>query len=328
MERVGDTVPGAATEDRAPLRTWNMEDSLCFFGGSIRPMSEAKVSVAAPGLNYGIGCFEGIRAYWNRDDNQLYALKLCEHYERFAQSCAMLKIGLQHTVEELCELTLEILRRNEYREDVYIRPLAFKGGSSIKLMLRGVPDDLAIYTFPFGNYVDISSGLNVCVSSWRRISDNAIPARSKVTGAYINSALAVDDALEAGFDESIFLTADGHVSEGSSCNVFLVRGGKLVTPPVTADILEGITRAAVMQVAQESLGLEVVEREVDRSELYVAEEVFFCGTGVQVSPVVRIDGRTIGTGRPGEITGRLQEAYFAAARGQDDRYRDWLAPVY
>ncbi len=328
MQTSQDVQAAATTEDRVPLKTWSLEDSLCFFGGTIRPMREAQVSVATPGLNYGTGCFEGIRAYWSEQHGQLYTLKLREHYERLAQSCAMLKIQLHHSVDELCEVTLEILRRNEYREDVYVRPLAFKGGASIKLGLRGVPDELTIFTFPFGNYVDISSGLNVCVSSWRRINDNAIPARSKVTGAYINSALAVDDALEAGFDEAIFLTSDGHVSEGSSCNVFIVRGGKLITPPVTADILEGITRDAVIQVARESLGLEVTERDIDRSELYVAEEVFFCGTGVQVSPVTRVDGRAIGTGRPGEITGRLQEAYFAAVRGADDRYQNWLTPVY
>ncbi len=328
MAQLQDTPSTAATEDSVPLKTWSLEDSLVFFNGRICPMREATVSVAAPALNYGTGCFEGIRAYWNPDAGQLYALKLREHYERFTQSCRMLKIDLPHSVDELCDVTLEILRRNEYREDVYIRPLAFKGGASIKLRLRGVPDEFAIFTFPFGNYVDITAGLSVQVSSWRRISDNAIPARSKVTGAYINSALAVDDALEAGFDEAIFLTADGHVSEGSSCNVFLVRDGKLITPPVTADILEGITRLAVMQVARDTLGLEVVERDVDRTELYVADEIFFCGTGVQVSPVTKVDGRAVGIGRPGDLTTRLQQAYFEAARGSDPRYADWLTPVY
>ncbi len=328
MAHVVPTQPAAATEDSVPLKAWSLEDSLCYFDGAIRPMRDAKVSVAAPALNYGTGCFEGIRAYWNAEQEQLYVLKLREHFDRMAQSCRMLKIAMPLPVEELCEVTLEILRRNEYREDVYIRPLAFKGGASIKLALTGVPDEFAIFTFPFGNYVDITAGLSVCVSSWRRINDNAIPARSKVTGAYINSALAVDDAHDAGFDEAIFLTADGHVSEGSSCNVFLIRGGTLVTPPVTSDILEGITRDAVMQVAREALGLGVVEREVDRSELYVAEEVFFCGTGVQVSPVTKVDGRAVGTGQPGEITLRLQEAYFRAVRGQDERYRQWLTGVY
>lgn len=328
MGQATDTNHAAATEDQAPLKAWSLEESWCYFAGDIRPMAEATVSVAAPGLNYGTGCFEGIRAYWSADDGQLYALKLREHYARFAQSCRMLKIGLPHSVQELCDLTLELLRRNAYREDVYIRPLAFKGGDSIKLMLRGVPDELAIFTFPFGDYVDTQAGLSVCVSPWQRISDNAIPARSKVTGAYINSALAVDDAREAGFDEAIFLTADGHVSEGSSCNVFLLRGGALVTPPVTSDILEGITREAVMQLAREALGLEVVERVVDRSELYVADEVFFCGTGVQVSPVTRVDGRSVGSGQPGETTLALQSAYFDAVRGRDARYRGWLTPVY
>jgi len=305
-----------------------LERSLGYFGGAIVPMAEAKVSVATHGLNYGTGCFEGVRAYWNAEADQLYVMKLREHFERFSKSCEMLKIRDRPSTDELCEITLELLRRNEYREDVYIRPLAFKTSTSIKLMLRGVPDEVTIFTFPFGNYVDITSGLNVSVSSWQRINDNAIPARSKVTGAYINSALAVDDALEAGFDETIFLTADGHVSEGSSCNVFLLRGGKLVTPPVTADILEGITREAIIELAEQELGLSIIERPVDRSELYVADEVFFCGTGVQVSPVTRVDGRSVGTGRPGSLTVRLQRAYFRAVRGQDGRYSSWLTPVY
>ena len=315
-------------ENAAPAPAWSLEKSLCYFGGQILPMADAKVSVATHALNYGTGCFEGIRAYWNAEDEQLYVLKLREHYERFARSCKMLKITLTPTVDELCEVTLELLRRNGYREDVYIRPLAFKAAPTIKLMLRGVADDLAIFTFPFGNYIDISSGLNVCVSPWRRINDTAIPARAKVTGAYINSALAVDDALEAGFDEAIFLTADGHVSEASSCNLFLLRGGKLITPPVTADILEGITRQAIMELAADVLGLDVVEREVDRSELYVADEIFFCGTGVQVSPVTKVDGREVGDGKPGSVTAEVQRAYFRAVRGQDARYREWLQPVY
>lgn len=305
-----------------------LDASWGYFRGSIVQMSEAKVSVATHGLNYGTGCFEGIRAYWNAEQEQLYALKLREHYERFLKSCGVLRIAAMETVEQLCDISLELLRRNEYREDVYIRPLAFKAGATIKLMLRNIADEVSIFTIPMGNYVDISAGLNVSISSWRRISDNSVPARCKVTGSYVNSALAIDDALEAGFDETIFLTADGHVSEGSSCNVFLLRNGRLVTPPVTADILEGITRESVIRLASDRLGLGVVEREVDRSELYAADEVFFCGTGVQVSPVTRVDGRPVGTGSPGPVALGLQEAYFRAVRGEDPAYSDWLLPVY
>lgn len=305
-----------------------LESSWGYFRGRIVRMSEAKVSVAAHGLNYGTGCFEGIRAYWNADQGQLYALKLREHYERFLRSCSVLKIAVRETADELCDISLELLRRNEYREDVYIRPIAFKAGATIKLMLRNIADEVSIFTIPMGNYVDISAGLDVSVSSWRRISDNSIPARCKVTGAYVNSALAIDDALEAGFDETIFLTAEGHVSEGSSCNVFLLRQGRLITPPVTADILEGITREAVIQLAADRLGLPVVEREVDRSELYLADEVFFCGTGVQVSPVTRVDGRPVGSGTPGPVALELQDAYFRVVRGEDSAFTHWLLPVY
>jgi branched-chain amino acid aminotransferase len=228
-------------------------------------------------------------------------------------------------VDELCEITLEILRRNAPREDTYIRPLAYKAAESVGVKLA-VDDELSIFTVPMGNYVELT-GLKVCVSSWRRTPDTAIPARGKFTGSYINTALAVDEAQRAGFDDAIFLTQDGHVSEASAANIFLLRKGGLITPPVTADILEGITRDAVMELAEKELGMPVMLRDVDRTELYAADEVFLTGTGYQIAPVVEIDGRPIGAGEMGPVAGRLQELYFEAARGDNPDYGHWTVAV-
>ncbi len=297
----------------------------CYHGGEFVRMGETKLSPATHALNYGTGVFEGIRAYWNERKGTLQVLKMREHYERFEKSCRVLHIELPHTVDELCEITLEILRRNAPREDTYIRPLAYKATESIGVKLALEPE-LSIFTVPMGNYVELT-GLRCVVSSWRRTPDNAIPARAKLTGSYINTALAVDAAHRAGYDEAIFLTQDGFVSEASAANIFLVRKGGLITPPVTADILEGITRDAVMELAERELGMKTEERDVGRTELYAADEVFLTGTGFQIAPVVEIDDRPIGTGSIGPIAERLQELYFRAARGDWDAYAGWTVPV-
>src|ERR687895_1328623 len=297
----------------------------CYHGGEFVRMGEIRLSPATHALNYGTGVFEGIRAYWSGGRSTMQVLKMREHYERFEKSCRMLRIELPHTVDELCEVTLEILRRNAPREDTYIRPLAYKSAASVGVKLA-VEEELSIFTVPMGNYVELT-GLRCCVSSWRRTPDTAIPARGKFTGSYINTALAVDEAQRAGFDDAVFLTQDGHVSEASAANIFLVRKGGLITPPVTADILEGITRDAVMELAAKELGIPVIERAVDRTELYAADEVFLSGTGFQIAPVVEIDGREIGTGSIGPVAERLQELYFKAARGEWEEYADWTVSV-
>src|ERR671914_2931507 len=249
----------------------------CYHGGEFVKMGEIRLSPATNALNYGTGVFEGIRAYWSEGRGTLQVLKLREHYERFEKSSRMLRIDLPHTVDELCEITLEILRRNAPREDTYIRPLAYKAAESVGVKLA-VEDELSIFTVPMGNYVELT-GLRCCVSSWRRTADNAIPARAKCTGSYRKTALAVDAGHRAGYDDAIFLTQTGFVSEASAANIFLLRKGGLITPPATADILEGITRDAVMELAQKELGMEVMLRDVDRTELYAADEVFLTGTG-------------------------------------------------
>ena len=297
----------------------------CYHGGELQKLGDVRLSPATHALNYGTGVFEGIRAYWSDERGTLQVLKLREHYERFEKSCRLLRLDMPHTVDELCDITLEILRRNAPREDTYIRPLAYKAAESVGVNLKG-RSELSIFTVPMGNYVELT-GLKVCVSSWRRTPDNAIPARAKCTGSYVNTALAVDQAQRAGYDDAIFLTQDGQVSEASAANIFLVRKGQLVTPPVTADILEGITRDAVMELTEKELGMPVLEREVGRTELYAADEVFLSGTGFQIAPVVEVDDRVVGTGSIGPVAERLQQLYFKAARGGWDEYADWTVAV-
>jgi branched-chain amino acid aminotransferase len=239
----------------------------------------------------------------------------------------MLHMQLPHSVEELCEITVELMRRNDFRTDVYIRPLVFKANEEIGIRFHNLRDGFMIVPVPFGAYVDTTGGIRCQVSSWRRIDDNVAPARSKATGIYINSALAKTEAFLNGFDEAILMTQDGHVCEGSAENLFILRRGQLITPPASENIVEGITRAVLMQFAREELGVDVVERAIDRSELYVADEVLLCGTGAEVSAVIEIDQRTIGSGEPGDVTRKLQDLYFGACKGEDDRFSSWLTPI-
>jgi branched-chain amino acid aminotransferase len=299
-----------------------------FFKGKIVPFSEAKIGIMTHAFNYGTGVFEGIRGYWNAGKKQMYILKLREHYERLARSCKIMKITLKLNIDELCKITLELAKRNNYKEDIYIRPLAYKSSEVIGLGLTGLEDDLTIYLAPFGNYLDVSNGIRVCVSTWWRIEDNSVPARAKITGIYVNSSLAKAEAIENGFAEAIMLTSDGHVSEGTGENVLILREGKLITPPFSDNILEGITRSCVMEIAKDELGIDIVERSIDRTELYIADEMFLCGTGAQLSPVIEIDRRIVGDGKVGELTKKLQKLYFEAVKGENPKYSKWLTPVY
>ena len=300
---------------------------MAYMDGRYLPFEEAKVSIATHAFNYGTGCFEGIRGYWNAERGEIFVVRLLEHFRRMGRSAHMLRIALPKSPEELAEIGLELIRRGDYREDVYIRPIAYKASPVIKVGLIGLEDAFCCYTAPMGAYHDIEKGLAVTVSGWRRIDDNVIPARGKVTGGYVNAALAIADAQQGGYDEAILLTSDGHVSEGSSCNIFLAMEGALVTPAVTDDILVGITRSAIIELAR-TLGLETVERKVDRTELFVADEIFLVGTGVQVAPVTSVDGRTVGHGKIGEITRSIQDLYLSAVHGEVEEFRHWLTPVY
>ena len=318
--------PAKAEAPKIPVLS--PDEGYAYFEGHIVPMSEAKVSIATHALHYGTACFEGIRGYWNADHQQLYLLKLREHYERMANSWNTLRMHPKESVDDLCRITVELVRQHAYRQDVYVRPITYKSARTIKLTLSSLEDSTAVYTFAMGNYLDISTGLSVCTSSWRRANSNAMPVRAKVTGAYINSSLAIDDASAAGFDEAIMLTHDGTVSEASSCNLFILRNGRLATPALSEDILEGVTRNALIDMLREEFGTAVEERRIDRTELYAATEIFMCGTGVQVSPVSSVDRRPVGSGKPGPFSMKLQALYLSACRSENEKYRDWVTPVY
>ena len=301
------------------------ETGTAYLDGRFVPFADATVSIATHALQYGTGVFEGIRAYWNPTRKTLYVFRLREHFERMHRSCRIVRIELPGDPEELAALVVELLKRNGFESDVYVRPLAYKAARVVKVALHGLRDGFGIYAFPMGGYLS-TGGLAARTVSWRRISDEAIPARAKVTGAYINTALAVDEASDHGAEEAIFLTSGGHVSEGGGSNLYMVRAGTLVTPPVTDDILEGITRETVLTLATE-LGYPVTVRPIDRTELFVADELFFCGTGAQVAPCVRVDGRAVGDGTIGPVAKAIGDLYFAIARGDDPRHPEWRTAV-
>ncbi|TMB92051.1 MAG: branched-chain amino acid transaminase [Chloroflexi bacterium] len=315
------TVP--ARQDIASGR----EQSWVYFNGDIVRYADAKVGLLTHALNYGTGIFEGIRAYWNERKEQLFVMRMPEHYERMQVNARTMLMKLEPSIDELCAVSLELLRRNAYREDAYLRPLLFKAAEVIGVRLHDVPESLGIVTTPMGDYVG-TEGIRCMISSWRRIDDNMAPVRAKATGLYVNAALAKSEALQAGFDEAIMLGHDGHVSEGSGENIFVVRRGQLLTPPPSDNILEGITRATIIHLAREELGLEVQQRSIDRTELYMSDEIFMCGTGAQVAPVIEVDRRRIGDGEPGPMSLRLKDLYLDLARGDSAKYAEWLTPVY
>jgi branched-chain amino acid aminotransferase len=292
------------------------------------PYSEAKVGVMTHALNYGTGAFGGVRGYWNQDEEQLFIFRVLDHYHRLLQSARMLCASFELPEEELRDITLRLLQAEGLRQDCYIRPLIYKSDEIIGVRLHDLHDELTMFAVPFDRYVERDEGAHVTFSSWRRIDDNAVPARAKITGAYINSAFIKTDAVRSGFDEALVLTNDGHISEGSAENVFMVRNDVLITPPVTDNILEGITRRTIITLAQDELGLRVVERPIDRTEVYVCDELFLTGTAAQVTAVTRIDHRPVGDGVMGPVTGQLRQMYQDVVRGRLRKYRHWNEPVY
>jgi branched-chain amino acid aminotransferase len=298
-----------------------------YFEGGFVPLSEAKVSILTHALHYGTGVFEGIRGYWDEEQSELFLMRAKDHYARWKANMAILRIEVRETPEELCDLTAELVRRNRFQTNIYVRPLAYKASPRISVH-PDANDAFAIVAVPFGDYLDSARGIHAGVVSWRRIEDDAIPGRAKICGAYVNSMLAGDEARRNGFDEAIFLTESGHVAEGAACNLFLVRGGALITPAVTENILEGITRDSVMALARDALHMEVIERRVDRSELYVCDEMFFTGTAVEIAPVVRVDHRPVGKGAIGPVASTLRRLFGEATRGRLPRYADWAQRVY
>ena len=299
-----------------------------FFQKEFVPVSKAKVGVQTHAFNYGTACFEGIRGQWNSDEQQMYLFRLREHYERLIQGCRLLKINPAYTIDELCQLTVELVQRSGCREDVYIRPIAYKSSEVLGVRLHDLEDDFLIVVAPFAPYLNIEEGIRCCVSSWRRVGDDMIPPRAKIVGLYVNSALAKTEAVDNGFDEAILLTPDGHVSEGSGENIFLVLDGCLVTPPRYDNILLGITRDTVIKLAKSEMGIETQERSIDRSELYIAEECFLTGTAAYVTPVIEIDHRPVAHGEIGPITRKLQKLYLDVVYGRNKKYVHWCTPTY
>jgi branched-chain amino acid aminotransferase len=300
---------------------------VCFFGGEYVPLAEAKISIMTHAFLYGTAVFEGIRAYWNEEHGQLYALRVREHLERMRDSARVMLMADIPPLEVLSEQVIEVLRRNGFRQDAYVRPSVYKSTRAIGVRLHALEHAYYILSIPFGDYVDTAVGVKIGTVSWRRTGDASIPSRAKIVGSYVNPAFSKTEAMLNGFDEALVLTHDGHISEGSAENIFVVRGGRLVTPSVSEDILEGITRAGITEIAAE-LGIPVVERSVDRSEIYVADEAFFCGTGAQIAPIIEVDHRPIGSGSAGPITRRIKDRYFDIVRGNVPAYAHWLTPVY
>jgi branched-chain amino acid aminotransferase len=298
-----------------------------FFQGKIVPYADAKIGVATHALNYGTAVFGGLRGYWNADKKKLFVFRPIDHYQRFLNSCRIMCMDFDQTPESLTTLTLELLRQDGYEENVYIRPLAYKADEGIGVRLHDLKEDLTIFAMPFGQYVKNETSAHVTISSWRRVDDNTIPARGKISGAYASSALVKTDAARSGFDEALVLTQDGHLAEGSAMNIFMVRDGLLVTPPITENILEGITRRSVMELARNELGLTVVERSIDRSEIYICDEFFLTGTAAQITVVTKVDHRPIGKGIMGPVSNSIYKLFNEVVHGNIPKYAHWNIPV-
>lgn len=298
-----------------------------FFRGKIVPYSEAKIGVATHALNYGTAVFGGLRGYWNEEKGRLFVFRPLDHFRRFLHSCRLLLMTFDHTPDGLTTLMLDLLHADGYQQDIYIRPLAYKSDEQIGVRLHNLTDELTMFALPFGQYIKNDTSAHVTISSWRRIDDNVIPARGKISGAYVNSALAKTDAALGGYDEALVLTQDGHLTEGSAMNIFIVRDGVLVTPPVTENILEGITRRTVIELARNELGIPIVERPIDRSEVYICDELFLTGTAAQVTAVTQVDHRPVGNGVMGPVAGELRAIFDQVVRGNHARYMHWVVEV-
>jgi branched-chain amino acid aminotransferase len=305
-----------------------MATPYAYFKKDFVPLSEAKIGIMTHAFNYGTGVFEGIRGNWNEDEDQVYIFRVKEHYDRLRKSCKIMRIEFPYETEELVSMTTRLVEMSDMHEDVYIRPLAYKSSEVLGVRLHDLEDDFLIFVAPFGPYLDLEKGARCQTSTWRRVADTGIPARAKITGIYANSALAKTEAQLNGFDEAIMLDERGHISEGSGENIFVVMDGRLITPPPSSDILVGITRDTVITLAREELGMDVAERDIDRTELYTADECFMTGTAAHVTPVVEFDRRPIGDGKMGPVAAELVKLYFDIIKGKNPKYAHWCTPCY
>ena len=303
------------------------EPKFAFFEGKIVPFSEAKISVATHAFNYGTSVFGGMRAYWNDEKKKLYMFRPWDHFHRLLNSARLLCMEVSYDEESLIQIMLDLLRAENWTQDIYMRPTFYKSDTGIGVRLHDLKDDLTIWSVPFQKYIKNDTNAHVTISSWRRIDDNVIPARGKVSGAYVNSALIKTDAARSGFDEALVLDHNGHVSEGSAMNVFMVRDGVVVTPPVTENILEGITRRSVMELIRNEIGLPIVERPIDRTETTICDEIFMTGTAAQVVAVTKVDHRPVGKGTMGPVVSRIRDLYEDAVRGRSEKYKHWVMEI-
>lgn len=302
-------------------------DHIAYHRGDFRPLSECQINIATHALQYGTMVFGGLRGYFNEKENQIYMFRLDRHTHRLHQSARIMQMTPPLSEKEMADVALELVRRNEYRCNVYMRPFIYKANTQLSPRLHDVQDDFSMYSMALNDYLDTSRGMTTAVSSWRRIDDNIIPTRAKVGGGYANSALAKSEAVQNGFDEAIFLDSRGLVSEGSAENLFMVRDGVLITPSVASSVLEGIVRRSILEIAKNE-GIPVMERDVARAELYIADELFFTGTGAQVAWIQEVDRRVIGDGNIGPITSRLREKFLQIVMGEEPAYSSWVTPVY
>jgi branched-chain amino acid aminotransferase len=305
-----------------------MSQQMAYFEGNFVPIEEANLNVMTHAFNYGSAVFEGIRGNWNPAHEELYLFKVREHIDRLVQSARILRMNGTYDADEISNLVVELARRCDYKEDMYIRPMVYKSGLDIGPAIHSVEDKLLIYVRPLGDYLDPNAGATVMTSSWRRVDDTSIPARAKVSGLYVNNGLATSEAKQNGMTEAIMLNQDGHVSEGAGENLVMIRNGVLISPPQSDNILEGITLDTALFLASEKLNLPVERRTIDRSELYIADELFMTGTAAHVTPVTEVDRVPVGDGQPGVVSRNLQKLFFDAITGELTEYESWLIPVY
>ena len=298
-----------------------------YFQGDFVPIEEAKISIMNHTFLYGTSVFEGIRAYWSQADKKLYLFRALEHFQRLKQSMKILHMELEEDASDFLLLAKELMKVNEVKQDAYLRATVYKSGERIGPALLNNKDEFCIFAIPFGDYLDTQKGIPVTVSNWRRVEDNAIPSRAKISGSYVNTALAKTDALLGNFAESILLDEQGHVTEGSAMNIFMVKANKFITTPVYQNILEGITRNTLLELIREELGCQSETRTIDRSELYTADELFFCGTGAQISPITSVDYRKISDGKPGKLTRALSQLYFDLVKNKIPKYQNWCTKI-
>ncbi len=301
--------------------------SFAFLRNEFVPLEDAKVGIMTHALHYGTAVFEGIRGNWNEEKKQIYIFRLKEHYERLAEGSTVLRMELPYSIDELCKITVELLRKGQFKEDMYIRPLSYKSTEAMGVRLHNLDNDFLVFAIPWGRYID-KDACRCCISSWRRPADNVIPPSAKICGLYINNSFTKSEAISRGYDEGIMLAHDGNVSEGSGENIFLIKNGKLYTPTTKDSILKGITRDTVMTLAKNELGIETIEKKIGLDELYNADECFLTGTAAHLTPVAEVETTKIGTGHTGEITAKLQKLYFDVIKGKNDKYIHWCTPVY